>query len=358
MKIAIMGAGLSGLACAITLEQQGIAPVIFEKRSQVGDRFINAEALLPLQERPVQDSIAYLADKHSIFLTPISNITQLKFFAPHHSAVVSGNLGFTNLRGRDYDSFESQLVRQVKSRIVFNSDFSYERLLQDFNYVVLATGDAAYTAKLQTFHSDLTVSLTGATLEGKFTRNSVSIWLDNDLAPQGYGFLIPYSEHEANLTLAYPDYPHNQSQAQDALWEKFLARASENIGQDVKVSDRFSVSRYIIGTCAYPRIGNTFFVGNCFGSVMPAFGFGQFTSILTGVYAAQDLCGMGNYSELTKPLHRSYANSLVLRRAMEKLNNSRLDLLVSFLRTNVAQNLLNSRRNPLKLLSYALRPLV
>ncbi|MGE5454026.1 MAG: NAD(P)-binding protein, partial [Methylocystaceae bacterium] len=33
-----MGAGLSGLCCAITLKKQGLDPVVFEKRNQVGDR--------------------------------------------------------------------------------------------------------------------------------------------------------------------------------------------------------------------------------------------------------------------------------------------------------------------------------
>lgn len=48
MEVAIMGAGMSGLCCAITLERYGITPTIFEKRSRVGDRFINAEAKLKL----------------------------------------------------------------------------------------------------------------------------------------------------------------------------------------------------------------------------------------------------------------------------------------------------------------------
>ncbi len=38
MKVAIMGAGISGLSCAITLEKNGIEPVIFEKRSKARDR--------------------------------------------------------------------------------------------------------------------------------------------------------------------------------------------------------------------------------------------------------------------------------------------------------------------------------
>lgn len=39
MKVTIMGAGISGLSCAITLEKNGIEPAIFEKMSKVRDRF-------------------------------------------------------------------------------------------------------------------------------------------------------------------------------------------------------------------------------------------------------------------------------------------------------------------------------
>ena len=60
IKVAIMGAGLSGLACAITLENNGIHPTIFEKRSCPGDRFINAEIFLSILNKPVCDAIAFI----------------------------------------------------------------------------------------------------------------------------------------------------------------------------------------------------------------------------------------------------------------------------------------------------------
>jgi phytoene dehydrogenase-like protein len=42
MKVAIMGDGLSGLACALTLEKRGVKPDVLEKRRIVGDRFTNS----------------------------------------------------------------------------------------------------------------------------------------------------------------------------------------------------------------------------------------------------------------------------------------------------------------------------
>ncbi|MBC2724966.1 NAD(P)-binding protein [Desulfosporosinus sp.] len=359
MKIAIMGAGLSGLACAITLEKHGVPFTIFEKRSQVGDRFVNGEALIAALTRPVNDPIAYLSENHGIYLQALSPMRHILFFSEKEQSVLSGQLGFINLRGRDSESFENQLFNQVKTPIRFNSEHSYEQLLQDYTHIVLATGDAAYTSKIQDFQTDLTVTLKGATVEGDFDRHKVGIWLNYDIAPQGYAFLLPYSEKEACITLAYPDYPANREFDLEKLWENFYTLVCRDFNQPLHITDRFEITRYIIGLCEHPRIGNTFFVGNCFGAVMPGFGFGQFESIMTGIYAAQDLCGLGHYSDLTRPFRESYRNSLVLRRTLERLNNSHLDSIVSLVHHNIVQKVLNHERlNPLKLASRLLRPWV
>ncbi len=354
-----MGAGLSGLACAITLEKHKIPFTIFEKRSQVGDRFVNGEALISALTRPISDPIAYLSEKHGINLQVLSPMRHILFFSEKEQSVLSGQLGFINLRGRDSKSFENQLFKQVKTPIKFNSTHTYEQLLQDFTHIVLATGDAAYTSKIQDFQTDLTVTLKGATVEGRFDRHKVGIWLNYDVAPQGYAYLLPYSEQEACITLAYPDYPTNREFDLNKLWEKFYALACRDFKQPLPITDRFEVTRYIIGLCGQPRIGNTFFVGNCFGAVMPGFGFGQFESIMTGIYAAQDLCGLGHYSDLTQPLRESYKNSLVLRRTLELLDNSQLDRIVSLVHHSLTQKVLNHEKlNPLKLASRLLRPWV
>jgi flavin-dependent dehydrogenase len=359
MKVAIMGAGLSGLACAITFEKYGVSPTIFENRSRVGDRFVNGEALMPIFNKPIDDEYAYLSENCGIFLQPLANICKLDLYSENCQGVVRGNLGFINLRGREDESFESQLFRQVKSEIIFNSKYTYEELLQDFTHVIMATGDAAYTIKFQNFQVDLTVTLKGATVEGEFDRHRVAIWLDNNLAPKGYGFLLPYSEKEAGITIGYPEYPENQSLNAESLWDRFYTKVCKDLNQNLKITDQFEINKYMMGLCKYPRLGNTFFTGNCFGAMMPAFGFGQLASILTGIYVAHDLCGKGNYEELVKPLIKSYHNSLVLRHAMEQLDNHKFNILVNLANNKLLTNILtNKRLDPLKIASYILRPFI
>lgn len=358
MKVAIMGAGLSGLACAITLENHGIIPTIYEKRDQIGDRFVNGEALLSILSRPITDCIAYLSENHGIYLHPVAHMQKLIIQSKHEKAIMEGQLGFINIRGREQDSFETQLSTQLKTEVLFNSQATYEQLLQEYTHVIIATGDSAYAKKLHNFREDLTVTIRGATVEGEFDRYTAMTWLDHDFAPKGYGYLLPYSEKEANINITYPDYPENQVLHMDELWNKFYSRACLDLNQHLHITDQFQITNYGIGICQTPRIGNTFFTGNCFGSIMPILGFGQLTALLTGIYAAHDLCGLGNYEDLTKSLRQSYKNSLVLRKAVERQDNHDLDRIVKFLSGPWGNKLLTTKQNPLKVASYLLRPLV
>ncbi|MGE5559187.1 MAG: NAD(P)/FAD-dependent oxidoreductase [Bacillota bacterium] len=359
MNVAIMGAGLSGLTCALVLEKNGIRPTIFEKRNCVGDRFVNGEIFLSVLSRPVEDCMSFLADEYGIYLKPISNIRRFILHSQHECAHIHGRLGFCDIRGRHANSFENQLAQQVKSEIIYNSTCTYETVLQEFSHVVLATGDAAYASKVQDFRIYLTTTIQGATVTGDFDRYTIMAWLDNSLAPKGYAYLIPFSEKEANLALFYPDSPAIEARDKERFWSLFHKRACRDLGQELPVTDRFEISRYINGICRYPRIGNTYFTGNCFGAVAPFLGFGQFVSILTGIYAACDIAGKGKYEELTKPLRQNYYNSLVLRSFWEQLNNRQFDLLVKFYRTSLGNGLFNAGRlDVVKIISWLLRPWV
>lgn len=359
MNVAIMGAGLAGLACAITLERNGIKPVIYERRSRVGDRFVNGEVLLDIMHRPVRDTIASLSDQYHIYLQPTSHIHNMRIFSNKKEAVIEGPLGFTNIRGRDEEAFEVQLSKQVQSEIHFNSEATYEQLLKNYTHVILATGDGEYAKQAKNFREDLTVSIKGATVEGHFDRYTVMAWVDYELAPYGYGYLIPYSDKEANISLAIPDIPETMHTNTQDLWNDYYEKVKRTLGQDLPVTDQFQITKYPMGVCHSPRVGNTFFVGNCFGSMMPFMGFGQYIALLTGIYAAYDLCGFGSFEELTKDLKAGYENSLVLRKAMQQLDNKDLDRIVHLLNGKLGQTLFHTAKiEPLKLASYLLRPYI
>ncbi len=354
-----MGAGLSGLACAITLEQHGVTPHVYENRSRVGDRFVSAEVLFSFISRPVKDCIEYLSEQFHLYLQPLASVQNLLIYSPNAAASIDGYLGFTNLRGREQESFEAQLSRQLKTPITLNSQKSYEQLLREYTHIVMATGDADYGVKTNNFRKDFTVCIKGAMVEGSFDRNTVRAWLNYDASPGGYGYLIPISEQKANIVIAYSEHRTGVVRQMEPSWDLFKGLVEKELGQTLRVTDHFEISQYAVGICNEGRIGNTFFVGNCFGCIMPYLGFGQFASILTGVYAAYDLLGLGKYEELTAAIRQSYENSLVLRRSMEQLTNKDLDLVVGFLDGYWGDKLLKtSRFDPFKVASYLLRPYV
>ncbi|MDF2927322.1 MAG: FAD-dependent dehydrogenase [Paenibacillaceae bacterium] len=359
MKVAIMGAGLSGLACAISLEKYGITPHIYESRSMVGDRFVNGELFMALIAKPIQDCVSHLADEFGIFLHPVNMTRSITIYGPNEKAVIEGRIGHANIRGRDKGSLESHLSKQVKAPIAFNSQATYEDLLQEHTHVVLATGDSYYAQKLSNYDAALSVSMKGELVEGKFDPYSVITWIDNDLAPKGYSYFIPLDESRASMVIAYPDFPDDPHVDIHQLYDKFRQRAIRDLGQPLPAYDQFEINHYTMGSCRNARIGNTFFVGNNFGCVMPFLGFGQFCSLLTGAYAAYDLCGKGDYEKLTKPIRESFKNSLVLRKGMEELDNKGIDSVVKLLATPAGTKLFNSgQTDMLKIASHLLSPLL
>lgn len=341
MKVAIMGAGISGLSCALTLERNGIEPIIFEKRGRVGDRFINAEAMFDILNRPVKDCLPYLKENFNIDLQPISKVDKLFIHSKNEVSSIEGKIGYTNVRGRHENSFERQLEKQLKSKIIFNSKYDYETLCKEFDYVILATGDGEYASNLGNYRCDLTCTIVGTTVVGDFIKSNPHVWFNYDIIPKGYGWLIPFSEKEANLVMAYPDYPNNIKLDRQNMWQRFFRLASDNLDQNFQVRDSFQITRYMMGICIRPKIDNTYFIGNCFGTISPGLGFGQFVSILTGVYSAYDILGIDKYEKLVEPLFENYNNSLVLRRFLENLSDDNLDKIIKDLDSKLLDKIID-----------------
>jgi len=357
MNIAIMGSGLAGLSCALTLEKYGYQADIFERREEVGDRFVIAEAMFSMFHTPYDDAIKYLSETHDLHLKPSSNIQKVFFYSKNESSFINGHLGFTNMRGKHPDSFEKQMESQLKGKIKYNQNVTYEELSKEYTHIVLATGDALDTKKLQAYDVAFKASFKGATIKGDFNQTEAHAFFNNDYAPKGMAYLLPHSDCEASLVLVYPQYPENEHLDKDELWKMCLEDACKRLDQDFTIINEYSIKDYRIGKSQSDRIGNTFFIGNCWGSITPVFGFGQFESILTGIYAAHDIAGVGDYTKLVKPLSQSYHDSLTLRRTIEKFDNNQLDLITKSINIQLIESMItNKNLNLLKIVSRIIHP--
>lgn len=67
MKIAIIGAGLSGLACAAECERLGVIPHVFEKDDTVGWPWVTVSVWPELVYRAYGDPLEHLKETYGIF---------------------------------------------------------------------------------------------------------------------------------------------------------------------------------------------------------------------------------------------------------------------------------------------------
>ncbi|MGI8314347.1 NAD(P)-binding protein [Halobacillus mangrovi] len=358
MKIAIIGAGLAGLSFALTLEKHGHSADIFEKQKEIGFDIKLAQLMTPILHGPVDNMIQFLSENHDIHLKPTTNIQKIHVHSPNESAFAEGKLGFVNMRGNHKEAYEKQLAEQlVSSRIYCNHHVTYQEISKEYSHVVLASGEPLDTEQIQPFKVEFTSTFAGATVKGNFIRNEVHTWFDTELAPKGLVYFLPHSETQASLVLVYPQYDEKMVQNKERLWTEAVNRASKTLNQTLTIEENFSIRDYVVGKCDYPRIGNTFFAGNCFGAIKPFLGFGQTGSILSGIYAAQDICGLGDYEKLCKPLYKDYQDSLALRKTVESLNNDQFDLVTKALRVKAIESIVTGRhKKTLKILSQFLKP--
>lgn len=353
MRVAILGAGLSGLACALELQRQGLRPSVFEKRDQVGDRFVNGEVFLSAFSRPVGDEIRYLHDRFALDLRPLAPLETLVMHGPHATATLHGRFGWIVVRGRHPASIERQMAERLEGAIEFRTHRPYPDLLADFDKVVVATGDGALTPSALEFETSRSFAFAGATVEGNFPRTTVVAWFDPELAPGGQGFLIPLSEREATLVSILPEQPDGGEDA-PAHFRQLVERAERDLGQRLRPGEPYASRGFRSGICARGSDDRSYAVGDCFGALMPLFAFGQFPALLTGIHAARAIVGLEDYESATRPLRGANAHSLVLRETFETLSGTTMDAAVRAMDSRFGERLFTTRVDWMRLLSYAL----
>lgn len=333
MKVAIMGAGLSGLSCAKCLENNDIEPVIFEKRERVGERFPNMESVMQMVHRPIKDPVIYIRQKYNINLVPAGVVHTIEVHSPNHKAVFTGcNLGYSSIRGHDDRSWERQLARQVKAKIYFNSTVTWQELEKEFDWIIIATGDPTISRELKVWRTDFEAFLKGCIIKGKFDPGVTKIWLNTKLSKNCMVYFAPFDENEASYcTVAMP----SSQEELDTLW----SRTVEELEFEPVPQTEFKYEEYKLGRVLTRQVGKKLLVGAAGGFVLPFMGFGQIPSILSGIYAAEAIITGKDYNKLTSWFDRHYYNSRILREYANGLDNEGFDRLVSFMSRPVVNSL-------------------
>ncbi len=336
MRVAILGAGFAGLACARHLEQNGIYPDIFEKRHRVGERFPNMEAVMHLMHRPIEDALVYINKLLEVNLQPAAVVHTVKVHSPNQQAVISGqNLGYSTIRGHDDRSWERQLASYIESDIIFNSSPDYRELEKKYDWVVIATGDSAISRDLGVWTTDIEPFLRGCIIKGNFDPGVIELWFDQSLSKQGYVYFAPYDHHEACISVAAAPCSPDEI---DELW----AAALDRFKIKPQPGSEFKVEEYKIGRVSTRQVGNILLSGNAGGFIEPMMGFGQIPSLLSGFYAAEAIVTGADYDLLTDWFNKRYEDSLTLRHYMQHLDNQAFDRIVLALKNRMSQTIMKS----------------
>ena len=77
MKVAIIGAGASGLSCAYQLYKNNIKPTIFEQKSWLGETLDLPAVKLNMFNTPITDPLKYLKKNYGILLSDRQFVSRL-----------------------------------------------------------------------------------------------------------------------------------------------------------------------------------------------------------------------------------------------------------------------------------------
>lgn len=323
MKVAIIGAGLAGLSCALELERNGISPVIFEKRAHIGEDYMFSSTTLKLFERTYRNPVKYFNKKYDLSLVPYSQLKEIIMKGPSKTGVVSGRLGYIFMRGDEKNSMENQIARHIKTPIHFDSCINVDDIRKDFDYIVAATGDETVANQLGVWHATISVYTRVALILGHFKVNSARMWVNREYSKACYGFLSPHSKKDGRLLLSVNDISNHEF---DHYWNNFMRL--EEVKYKI-IETRDNVTR--LGYVSSAKVGNIYLVGNAAGLIDDFLGFGAINAIESGILAAQAIIKGKDYNELIRPIKEHALGIHEFRKVINEFSNEDYDRLIKIL---------------------------
>lgn len=317
-RVAILGAGVSGLSCAFELEKHGIYADIFETNKHVSSRgFNHALGWISLMYRPVKDPMLYLEEKYDLPLRAMEEIRKVNFYTANNAATLTGKLGYIHMAGPDERGIVAQLKAFVKSPIHFNAIVNFRDLAQEYEHVVIATGSPEIPKLLGIWKTDVVGYVRGATVKGNFDPYTVVMWLNTDYAQHAYGYFVPWNDRKGSLIINNLEITNHASKR---MFDKFMA----DIKWDIEFEE-FHETPHTIGHVKRHQIDNLYIVGLAGGFLDPLFAFGSIECIESGIAAARSIA-LGE--DFTKQIHlwlRRNQQLLMMRRYVDKFKNEDFD---------------------------------
>lgn len=345
MKVAIIGAGVSGLACAYELERNGIKPNIFEYRNKIGQSLNIPVVYQNLFGMHFGDPLKYFKKQYGLELVPLQRLHEEIMVGPNKTVTARGNLGYIFKRGIEAISVENQIASKINAPMEFNSKMSsadVHALKKEFDYVVISTGDYKFAEDMRVWNSTFTAHSRIAFAAGHFKTESVRMWLNTKYAGNTFGYIIPQDFKRACIMLIVNDIKYNEL---NRYWNEFMEndymKANRNQYTILEAFDR----RHVMGYAYPPRIDNVYFTGDLAGMADDFIGFGTINAIESGIMAARSIISGKDYEALIRPAFKRVRKIHEMRLAINTMGNDDFDKLLSIIGLPVVKQLIYN--NPL-----------
>lgn len=284
MRIAIVGAGLAGLACAHELERLGFAPDIFEKRPTLGKPVVVTETMAQfLHVQPHQDIMQHLRDDLKLPVNPANSVTRAVLHSADREATLTGHLGYTTVRGGDPRSLERQLERHLRSKIRFGAEPDVTSLAAEYDWVVVATGDRTWSAEYLQWETDVVWSVQGAIVTGDFFPGEIRFFFHTRYAGTGYAQIAPMDERTATVGIGIPNTTPEEL---ERCWETFRREQGHRWERE---ESTFTLPHLECGRVRNHVLGNVLLAGTAGGFVETLGMTGQCAAMESGVCAARQV---------------------------------------------------------------------
>lgn len=331
MKVAIIGAGISGLAAALTLEKNGFIPDIYEQNSFVADHYSHVGVVLNMAYRSIStEPLKYLNKLLNIKLSPLETINNLIIHSSTSKATVKKEtIGYSFIIGTEPASLQNQILKHIKNtKILYEQRESLEGLRKKYDYVIVATGSRSedYVADkyLKDWKQYLVAYSRVAKIYGKFEPNTSIVWGNKEILKDGYAFLAPFSSQIASL---YITVPHINGWGElDNCWKQFLK--NEGILEKTTLLGTFERT-HVSAYSSSVTWENCLFVGDqgCF--LDPFLGLGGATAIVSGVMAARAIINNTSYDKLVQEHKKVISVMSKIRSFYDNIDDKTFDSIVT-----------------------------